>query len=145
MVGLRLFLPPVWTDDPDRMARAHVPMCLRIGGSADRGQQARIAVQELDRLLAVGLRFACVLADAGYGSGRPFRQALSQRGLAWAVGLSRRQNVCPADTGLVFPEAARGRRCTNHIPDPAWPFPQKPCWPERNGRSSAGGGAPKAS
>jgi len=55
--------------------------------------------------------------DAGYGSSGPFRQALSARGLAWAIGLSRRQNVYPADVGLVFPEARRSRRRKYHLPD----------------------------
>lgn len=30
MVGLRLFLPEVWTDDPDLMARALIPKDLQI-------------------------------------------------------------------------------------------------------------------
>lgn len=34
-----------------------------------------------------------------------------------AVGLSRRQNVYPADIGLVFPVAATGRRRQYHMPD----------------------------
>lgn len=42
----------------------------------------------------------------GYGSSGPFRQPLSERGLLWAVGLLRRQNVYPADIGLVFPVVA---------------------------------------
>ncbi len=71
MVGLRLFLPESWTDDPTRMARARVP--------ADR-QAARtkpeIAIEEIDRVIASGTRFGCVLADAGYGSSGPFREAL---------------------------------------------------------------------
>jgi SRSO17 transposase len=58
-----------------------------------------------------------VLADSGYGSSGPFRQALSERGLLWAVGLSRRQNVYPADVALVFPVATTGRRRKYHIPD----------------------------
>ena len=50
-------------------------------------------------------RFGCVLADSGYGSSGSFRQALSERGLLWAAGLSRRQNVCFADIALIFPVA----------------------------------------
>jgi SRSO17 transposase len=61
--------------------------------------------------------FGCVLADAGYGSSGPFRQALSERGLLWAVGLSRRQNVYPADDGLIFPVAKTGKRRKYHTPD----------------------------
>jgi len=57
----------------------------------------KITIEEIDRVIASGTRFGCVLADAGYGSSGPFRQALSERGLLWAVGLSRRQNVYPAD------------------------------------------------
>ena len=112
MVGLRLFLPESWTDDPTRMARARVP--------ADR-QAARtkpeIAIEEIDRVIASGTRFGCVLADAGYGSSGPFREALSARGLLWAVGLSRRQNVYPADIALSFPVAKTGNRRKYHVPD----------------------------
>ena len=111
-VGLRLFLPEVWTNDPDRMARARVPEDRRTVLS-----KPEIAIEEIDRVRAAGVRFGCVLADAGYGSSGPFRQALSARGLAWAVGLSRRQNVYPADVGLVFPEAGRGWRREYHLPD----------------------------
>jgi hypothetical protein len=34
---------------------------------------------------------------------------LSERGLLWAVGLSRRQNVYPADIALIFPIAKTGK------------------------------------
>ena len=112
MVGLRLFLPGTWTGDPDRMARARVPEDLQIALS-----KPEIALLEIDRVKAAGLRFGCVLAGAGYGSSGPFRQGLSARGLNWTVGLSRRQNVYPADVGLVFPEAGRGRRRKYHLPD----------------------------
>ena len=78
-----------------------------------------IAVEEIDRVIASGARFGCVLADAGYGSSASFRQALSERGLSWAVGLSRRQTVYPADVGLTFPVAKTGRRRKYHIPDTA--------------------------
>jgi SRSO17 transposase len=39
------------------------------------------------------VRFGCVLADAGYGNGAPFRQGLSARGLTWAVGVPRTLKV----------------------------------------------------
>src|SRR5690554_4234574 len=78
MVGLRLFLPEVWTNDPDRMARARVPQDRQTVLS-----KPEIAIAEIDRVRAAGVRFGCVLADAGYGSSGPFRQALSARGLAW--------------------------------------------------------------
>ena len=54
---------------------------------------------------------------SGYGSSGPFRQALSERGLQWAVGLSRRQNVYPADVTLIFPVAKAGKPRKYHIPN----------------------------
>ncbi|WP_206438718.1 MULTISPECIES: hypothetical protein [unclassified Bosea (in: a-proteobacteria)] len=36
--------------------------------------------------MAVGLRFGCALAGVGYGLSASFRQALSERGLAWTDG-----------------------------------------------------------
>ena len=112
MVGLRLFLPESWTQDARRMERARVPQERQMALT-----KPEIAIEEIDRVMAAGVRFGCVLADAGYGSSGPFRQALSARGLLWAVGMSRRQNVYPADTGLVFPEAPTGRRRKYHVPD----------------------------
>ena len=112
MVGLRLFLPEAWTDDPERMARAGVPKDRQTALT-----KPEIAIKEIERVIASGARFGCVLADAGYGSGGPFRQALSERGLKWAVGLSRRQNVYPADIALIFPVAKTGKRRKYHIPD----------------------------
>jgi SRSO17 transposase len=112
MVGLRLFLPDTWTQDPERMTRARVPNDRRIALT-----KPEIAIEEIDRVIASGARFGCVLADAGYGSGGPFRQALSERGLLWAVGLSQRQNVYPADIALTFPVARTGKRRKYCIPD----------------------------
>jgi SRSO17 transposase len=112
MVGLRLFLPESWTDDPERMTRAGVPQDCQVACT-----KPEIAIQEIDRVIASGARFGCVLADSGYGSSGPFRQALSERGLRWAVGLSRRQNVYPANVDLIFPVAKTGRRRQYHIPD----------------------------
>ena len=112
MVGLRLFLPESWTADPDRLRRAGVPAAFQASMS-----KPAIAIEEIDRLRAVGLRFGAVLADAGYGLSAPFRQALSARGLRWAVGIPRHQKVYPADVALVFPTAGRGRPRQRHIPD----------------------------
>jgi SRSO17 transposase len=114
MVGLRLFLPENWTGDVERMKRARVPTERQAALT-----KPEIAIEEIDRVIASGARFGCVLADAGYGSSGPFRQALSERGLLWAVGISRRQNVYQADIGLIFPEATTGRRRKYHVPDDA--------------------------
>lgn len=111
-VGLRLFLPDVWTGDPDRMEQAGVPEDLRRPRT-----KAEIALCEIDRVRAERARFGCVLADAGYGSSAPFRQALSERGLTWAVGISRRNKVYPLDVAMVFPVAGRGRSRQRHVPD----------------------------
>ncbi len=112
MVGLRLFLPETWTDDPGRMARAHVPKDRQTALT-----KPEIAIEEIDRVIASGVRFGCVLANSGYGSSGAFRQALSARRLNWAVGLSRRQNVYPADVALIFPVAKTGKPRKYHIPD----------------------------
>ena len=79
MVGLRLFLPESWTSDAARLDRAGVPEELRPYRT-----KPEIALAEIDRVRAAGVRFACVLADAGYGLSATFRQGLSGRGLAWA-------------------------------------------------------------
>jgi SRSO17 transposase len=103
-VALRLFLPAEWTDDPARCRAAGVPEdCL-----APR-TKLEIALAELDRLLATGVTFGCVLADAGYGVRVSFRQALSARGLTWAVGIPRSVRVFPAEVTTAIPAPRPGR------------------------------------
>ena len=63
------------------------------------------------------MRFGCVLADAGYGSSAPFRQELTARNLAWAVGIPRHLKVYPVGVQLIWPVAARGRPRKRHVPD----------------------------
>jgi SRSO17 transposase len=112
MVGLRLFLPESWTSDPSRMTRARVPPQHQRPAT-----KPQIALEEIDRVRAAGVRFGCVLADAGYGASAAFRQGLNERGLAWAVGIGGRQKVYPADVALIFPVAGRGRPRKRHVPD----------------------------
>jgi SRSO17 transposase len=112
MIGLRLFLPQTWIDDPVRLERAGVPTDRRSARS-----KSEIALAELDRLIGAGVRFGSVLADAGYGMSAEFRQALSGRHLAWAVGVPRHQKVYPHDVRLVFSIAGRGRPRKRHVPD----------------------------
>jgi SRSO17 transposase len=104
-VALRLFLPTAWTDDVARCRAAGVPedrFVYRTKGT--------IALEELDRLMATGMTFGCVLADAGYGPSAAFRQALSARGLTWAVGIPRTQKVYPANVRVAMPAPQPGQR-----------------------------------
>jgi SRSO17 transposase len=101
-VALRLFLPEAWTSDPARLDKAAVPVEHRAART-----KPEMALAELDRVIAAGVRFGAVLADAGYGISAAFRQALSTRGLSWAVGIPRIQKVFPAEVAMVPPPAAR--------------------------------------
>jgi len=112
MIGLRLFLPESWTGSPERMAKARVPETWRAART-----KPEIALAEIDRIRAAGVRFATVLADAGYGLSAPFRQGFDARALKWAVGIPKQQKVYPSNVRLVFPITGRGRPRKRHIPD----------------------------
>src|SRR5689334_22636832 len=70
-LGLRLFLPDEWAADPARCARAGVPEEHRRAPA-----KPDLALAEVDRAIAAGVRFGRVLADAGAA----FRRGLSERG-----------------------------------------------------------------
>lgn len=111
-VALRLFLPESWTNDQARLQRAGVPVPHRTART-----KPQIALAEIDRMIAGGIRFGCVLADAGYGLSAPFRQGLTRRNLTWAVGIPRHLKVYPVGVQLIWPVARRGRRRQRPIPD----------------------------
>src|ERR1700681_2275106 len=113
MVALRLFLPESWTSDRGRLERAGVPVEYRTART-----KPEIALTEIDRMMSAGVRFGCVLADAGYGPSAPFRQGLTARKLAWAVGIPRHLKVYPVGVQLIWPIAAgRGRPRKRSVPD----------------------------
>lgn len=112
MLALRLFLPENWTSDRVRLRRAGVPAEYRTART-----KPQMALAEIDRAIAAGVRFGCVLADAGYGLSAPFRQGLTARKLAWAVGIPRHLKVYPVNVRLIWPRASRGRPRRRHIPD----------------------------
>ena len=62
MLALRLFLPENWTSDRARLKRAGVPAEYQTART-----KPELALMEIDRAIAAGVRFGCVLADAGYG------------------------------------------------------------------------------
>ena len=113
-VALRLFLPREWVADPARLERAGVP-------EAHRAPRAKgeVALAEIDRLTALGLRFGCVLADAGCGNSALFRQALSARGLRWAVGIPKVQTAYGTEVALLWPKARTGRPRLKPVPSEA--------------------------
>ena len=112
MLALRLFLPDSWTGDQMRLKRAGVPVECRTART-----KPEIALAEIDRVMAAGVRFGCVLADAGYGLSAPFRQGLTARNLAWAVGIPHHLKVYPVGVQLIWPVAKRGRPRRRHVPD----------------------------
>jgi SRSO17 transposase len=110
-VGLRLFLPEAWAVDAARCAEAGIP------AEHQRAlAKTEIALTEIDRVMADGARFGRVVADAGYGSSAAFRFGLTRRGLFWAVGIPRVQNVYSTTVELHWPRASTGRPRKHPVP-----------------------------
>jgi SRSO17 transposase len=59
------------------LERARVPVEYRTTRT-----KPEMALAEVDRIIAAGVRFGCVLADASYGMSAPFRQGLTAHKLA---------------------------------------------------------------
>src|SRR5918994_3894083 len=110
-IGLRLFLPELWAADAGRCAEARVPQQYRRVQA-----KTEIALSEIDRVLAAGARFGRVAADAGYGASAAFRRGLSERGLVWAVGIPKVQNVYTTAVELLWPKAGTGRPRKHPVP-----------------------------
>jgi SRSO17 transposase len=108
LIAARSSLPKAWVEDEERRAAADVPD--RIEGRS----KGRIALAEIDRLLARGVRFGCVLGDAEYGKAAAFRHGLSARDLRWALGIAPNQKVYPADVTLSWPAPKRHGRPRKH-------------------------------
>lgn len=110
-IALRLFLPKEWTDDRERCDAAKIPDTIHYR------PKWQIALDEIDRVRAAGVRFGSVLADAGYGVCAQFRQGLTKRGLLWAVGILSTQNMYAANVKVSIPASRRGGRVHPKVSD----------------------------
>ena len=112
-LALQLYLPKAWCQDRARCDKAGVPAECRAFRS-----KGAIALAELDRLRAAGVRFGCALADAGYGSSAAFRRGLAARVPLWAVGIPKTQKVYSATVRLIWPATqATGRPRRHGVPN----------------------------
>ena len=63
-IDCALYLPKAWTDDPGRLAAAHVPSEVAFA------TKPRLAVRMIERAMAAKVPFAWVAADNGIRRGR---------------------------------------------------------------------------
>src|SRR5665647_2027381 len=80
-IDRRLYLPKAWTDDPARMAAAHVPE-----GTAFATKPA-LARQMIERAIAADVAFSWVAADTVYGVGE-IEAALRRAGKGYVLGVA---------------------------------------------------------
>ena len=74
-IGYRLYLPREWAEDAPRRKQAGVPDAIAFE------TKPAIALGLIDEALSQGVPRGFVLADAGYGSGTAFREAVTRLGL----------------------------------------------------------------
>lgn len=120
MIGMRLYLPESWATDPALRKKGHIPE------SVEFKEKWRIALDLIEQAMCWKLRRHPILADAGYGDCRAFRDALDERGLPYLMRISGTHTAFPPGTVLVLEEptgkAGRPRR-RECAPDGVKPLP----------------------
>jgi SRSO17 transposase len=99
----RLYLPDTWAKDRVARERVGVPP------EVEHLPKWRIALDQIDALLAEDLPPAPVVADGGYGDTTAFREALTERGFSYAVGVHKDTSVWPPGTEPLPPKRWSGR------------------------------------
>jgi SRSO17 transposase len=102
-VAYRLYLPEVWADDRRRRRAARVPDDVAFQPKWE------IALEAITALQREGLPPAPVVADAGYGVVTEFRNALTQCGIPYVVGVSGETSVWPPGLAPLGPRRWSGR------------------------------------
>jgi SRSO17 transposase len=102
-IASRLYRPEEWTDDRARCAKAGVPEGIPFQ------TKPQIALAPLRAAVQAGVPRGVVLADAGFGTGTGFREALTGMGLEYAVGVLSTTSVWPEGQGPLPPKPGRGR------------------------------------
>ena len=106
-----LYLPKVWTDDPARMTRAHVP-----AGTAF-ATKPQLAVTMIERAITAKVPFRWVAADSVYGVGA-IEQALRRAGKGYVLGVNSNHHF--ASWGVAPPVAGTAEEIAKSLEPAAW-------------------------
>ncbi len=100
-LGVELFLPDAWTNDKKRLDEAKVPVDRR-----EHRTKPQIAIELLRKAVENGAPRRPVVADAGYGDSRSFRDAIAELGLDYVVAVSANTTVWPPGAQPRVPSSA---------------------------------------
>ena len=107
-IKYQLYLPEVWTGDPERCKAAGVPteVCF--------ATKPEISLAQMTAAKAAGLPGDIALADAGYGDNTDYRDGITKLGLRYAVGIKTGTKVwAPGCLALpAKPWGGKGRKPT---------------------------------
>jgi SRSO17 transposase len=102
-IGYRMYLPKEWVEDEERRKKAGVPEDVTFKTKPE------IALDLVKQALKDGVPRGVVLADAAYGSDTAFRDALTELGLPYAMGIGPGTSVWAPGKGPVPPPRRSGR------------------------------------
>jgi SRSO17 transposase len=107
LVQAQLYLPKDWTDDPKRCAKAGIPEAKRSFRS-----KSTICLEMVRHTRMLGIRYAWVGADAGYGKEPGFLRKLADAGERFMVDLHSTQRIYTSDPKPFIPSAqgVRGKK-----------------------------------
>ncbi len=88
LIGVRLYLPKRWVEDPDRCLAAGIPAEEIVFKT-----KSELALEMVHEARAQGLRFGWIGADAGYGKEPAFLRALDQLGEMFVIDVHRSQRI----------------------------------------------------
>lgn len=86
-IAWRLYLPEVWANDAQRRTKTGIPEEVRFQ------TKPAIAVQQIQQALKEGVPPAPILADAAYGNDSQFREAITELGLNYVLGVQSSTTV----------------------------------------------------
>ncbi len=102
-IGYRMYLPKEWADDEARRKKAGVPEDVTFKTKPE------IALELVKQALEDNIPRGIVLADAGYGADTGFRDAVTELGLPYAMGIGSGASVWAPGTGPLPPKEWSGK------------------------------------